>query len=106
MDADFYSTETASIKNALTQDIVRGPKGFEKPAGVNEKVKIDCSKFSFEDLEDAIKTQKCCSIYQDCWTRVKLYATISCVSKYFCFTSYVNRKMLWTLEICCKYSWQ
>ena len=59
MDADFYSAETASIKNALTQDVVRGPKGFEKPAElVNEKVKIDCSKFSFEDLEDAAKTQR------------------------------------------------
>ena len=32
MDADFYSTETVSIKNALTQDVVRGPQGFEKPS--------------------------------------------------------------------------
>ena len=59
MDADFYSTETASIKNALTQDVVRGPQGFEKPSElVNEKVKIDCSEFSFEDLEAAAKKQR------------------------------------------------
>jgi len=59
MDSDFFSLETVSIKNALTQDVVRGPKGFEKPAEiVNEKVPIDCSQFTFEELESAANTQR------------------------------------------------
>jgi hypothetical protein len=59
MDSDFFAVEGASIKNALTQDVVRGPLGFEKPAEiVNEKVKIDCSQFTFEELEDAASVQR------------------------------------------------
>lgn len=59
MDSVFQSTNTVSIKHQLTQDVVRGAAGFEQPAPiVNEKIKLDCSQFSFEDLEDAMKVQR------------------------------------------------
>ena len=59
MDSVFQSSNTTSIKHQLTQDVVRGAPGFEEPAPiVNEKLGIDCSQFSFEELEDAMKAQR------------------------------------------------
>ena len=59
MDAEILSKNTASIKNIMTQDVVRGPEGFEKPAQiVNEKVPLDCSDFTFEDIEAAQQAQR------------------------------------------------
>ncbi len=58
-DAMEYAKNGAIIKNTMTQDVVRGVEGFEKPAEiVNRKVSISCDDFSFEDLESAQKAQR------------------------------------------------
>jgi len=59
MDAQIFEKNAAVIKNIMTQDVVRGPEGFEVPAQlVNKKVLIDCTDFTFEDLEAAEKAQR------------------------------------------------
>ena len=59
VDSQVYSKNAAMIKNYMTQDVVRGPAGFDKPAEmVNNKVALDCNDFSFEQLESAQKAQR------------------------------------------------
>ena len=59
MDSILQSPSTQSIKHILTQDVVRGAPGFDKPAPIiNKKQAIDCSKFTFEQLEDALRAQQ------------------------------------------------
>lgn len=59
MDSNIFSKNAGVIKNIMTQDVVRGPLGFEKPAQVvNKKVTLNCSDFTFEDLEAAEHAQR------------------------------------------------
>ena len=58
-DSEIFARNAAIIKNVMTQDVVRGPEGFEMPAQlVNKKVLLDCTDFTFEDLETAEKAQR------------------------------------------------
>ena len=43
VDGDAYNVNPAKIKHQLTQDVVRGPKGFDKPAPV-----VNRDEFTFE----------------------------------------------------------
>lgn len=59
VDSHLYNKNSAMIKNYMTQDVVRGPEGFEKPYEiVNKKVALDCNDFTFEQLESAQKAQR------------------------------------------------
>lgn len=51
---DSQSINAVSYKHFLTQDIVKGAPGFEKPASkTNGKRKFNCDKFEFKELTDA-----------------------------------------------------
>ena len=59
IDTHKHNINGAKLKHILTQDVVRGPKGFEKPAEIiNEKVPLNCNEFNFNQLQSAQKLQQ------------------------------------------------
>jgi len=59
VDSIFSSANTNTIKSILTQDVVRGPIGFDQPAPfINEQIPIDCEEFSFSELHNAQIAQR------------------------------------------------
>jgi hypothetical protein len=59
IDTHKFSINPTKLKHILTQDVVRGAVGFEKPSPIiNRKVPIDCKHFNYTQVEGAIKANK------------------------------------------------
>lgn len=61
LDGPLHAFNAVKLKNQLTQDVVRGVPGFEKPAPITNKKKvIDCSKAEFNNREiaEALQIQR------------------------------------------------
>jgi hypothetical protein len=61
LDGPLHSFNTVKLKNILTQDVVRGPAGFHRPAPItNKKAEVDCdtSIFSFRAISEALQHQR------------------------------------------------
>ena len=63
LDGPLHSFNTVKLKNILTQDVVKGVKGFDEPSYItNAKTPVDCSasglNFTFADISEALQAQR------------------------------------------------
>ena len=63
LDGPLQAFHNTSIHNVLTRDVVKGVRGFEKPAAItNEKMTVDClgsgTNIDFKKISEALQLQK------------------------------------------------